>query len=162
MISPSPLCCRRDEGNQRLGVLFFFLIGHTKGDQNRAMIIFRVTARQDLPTAMIPSAYSIFKVFQPGERVQDLLGRSSPPLSALCVVSGSLTTTLAGQLPRRERWLLLLLDGKCTLVDLARLTQRSELDVATMLARFLQWGYIEPMNVEEYTTRQFESEYNSA
>ena len=62
------------------------------------------------------------------------------------VVSGTPTTTLASQLPRRERWVLLLLDGRRTVADLARLTQRSELDVASTLARFLQWGYIEPLN----------------
>jgi len=52
-----------------------------------------VTAKEDLPTAMIPSAYSFFNVFQPEEHLQDLLQRSSPPLSAVRVVSGSLTTT---------------------------------------------------------------------
>ncbi len=59
------------------------------------------------------------------------------------VVSGTPITTLAGQLPRWERWVLLLLDGKRSIVDLARLTQRSELDVAYTLVRFLQLGYIE-------------------
>jgi hypothetical protein len=29
------------------------------------------------------------------------------------------------------------------------LTQRSELDVASTLARFLQWGYIEPVHAVE-------------
>ncbi len=62
------------------------------------------------------------------------------------VVSGTPTTTLASQLPRRERWVLLLLDGRRTVADLARLTQRSELDVASTLARFFQWGYIEPIS----------------
>jgi hypothetical protein len=51
--------------------------------------------------------------------------------------------TLARQLPRRERWILLLLDGKRSIVDLAHLTQRSELDVAYTLTKFLQLGYIE-------------------
>ena len=60
------------------------------------------------------------------------------------VVSGIPTTTLASHLPRRQRWVLLLVDGKRSIADLARLTQRSELDVASTLARFLQWGYIEP------------------
>jgi len=60
MISPSPLCCSRDQGNQRLRVLFFFLEGHTKGAQNRAMMMVPVTAREDLPTAMILSASSFF------------------------------------------------------------------------------------------------------
>jgi hypothetical protein len=69
------------------------------------------------------------------------------------VVTGVPTTTLAGQLPRRERWVLLLLDGKRTVADLARLTQRSELDVASTLARFLQWGSIEPVSMEQFRTR---------
>ena len=64
------------------------------------------------------------------------------------VVPGVPTSTLAGQLPRRERWVLLLLDGKRTVADLAHLTQRSELDVASTLARFLQWGSIEPVSME--------------
>jgi transposase-like protein len=78
------------------------------------------------------------------------------------VVSGIPTTTLASHLPRRQRWILLLVDGKRSVADLARLTQRSELDVASMLARFLQWGYIEPVNAVEYTTSQYESGYSSA
>jgi hypothetical protein len=56
------------------------------------------------------------------------------------------TKTLASQLPRRERWILLLLDGKRCIADLADLTQRSELDVAYKLARFLQSGSIEPLD----------------
>ena len=61
------------------------------------------------------------------------------------VVSTIPTKTLAGQLPRRERWILLLLDGKRCIADLSHLTQRSELDVAYTLAKFLQQGYIEPL-----------------
>lgn len=77
------------------------------------------------------------------------------------VVSGIPTTTLASQLPRRERWVLLLVDGKRSVADLARLTQRSELDVASMLARFLRWGYIEPVKAVEFRTSRFESTYDS-
>jgi hypothetical protein len=55
------------------------------------------------------------------------------------------TNTLAGQLPRWERWILLLLDEKRCIADLAYLTQRSKLDVAYTFARFLQSGYIEPL-----------------
>ena len=61
------------------------------------------------------------------------------------VVSTIPTKSLAGQLPRRERWILLLLDGKRCIADLAHLTQRSEPDVATTLTTFLQQGYIEPV-----------------
>ena len=61
------------------------------------------------------------------------------------VISTIPTNILVGQLPRRERWILLLLDGKRCIADLAHLTQRSELDVAYTLARFLQSGYIEPV-----------------
>ncbi len=63
------------------------------------------------------------------------------------VVASLQAPTLASQLPRRERWVLLLVDGKRSVADLARLTQRSELDVASTLARFLRWGYIEPVNI---------------
>ena len=68
------------------------------------------------------------------------------------VVPGVPTATLTGQLPRRERWVFLLLDGKRTVADLARLTQRSELEVASTLARFLQWGSIEPVSMEQFRT----------
>ncbi len=61
------------------------------------------------------------------------------------VVSTIPAKTLAGQLPRRERWILLLLDGKRCITDLTHLTQRSELDVAYTLTSFLQQGYIEPV-----------------
>jgi hypothetical protein len=65
------------------------------------------------------------------------------------VVPDHLAISLASQLPRRERWVLLLLDGRRSVSILARLTQRSELDVASTLARFLQWGYIEPVHAVE-------------
>jgi hypothetical protein len=77
------------------------------------------------------------------------------------VVSGAPTMALASQLPRQDRWVLLLLDGKRSVADLAHLTQRSELDVAYTLARFLQWSYIEPVYTEEYRTKWYESDYSS-
>jgi hypothetical protein len=73
------------------------------------------------------------------------------------VVPGQVATTLASQLPRRERWVLLLLDGRRSVADLARLTRRGELDIAYTLARFFQWGYVEPANVLRYATGQYES-----
>ena len=77
------------------------------------------------------------------------------------VVFGIPTTTLAIQLPRRERWVLLLVDGKRSVADLARLTQRTELDVASTLARLLQWGYIEPVHAEAFISEEFDLEYAS-
>ncbi len=68
------------------------------------------------------------------------------------VVDNQQVTLLASQLPRRERWILLLLDGRRSIADLAHLTQRSELDVASTLATFLQWGYIKPAHAMEYRT----------
>ena len=62
------------------------------------------------------------------------------------VVANVQASALASQLPRRDRWVLLLLDGRRSVADLARLTQRTELDVASTLASFLQWGYIEPIH----------------
>lgn len=70
--------------------------------------------------------------------------------TAFRVAPGFQATALASQLPRRERWILLLLDGKRSLAEVARLTQRNELDVASTLARLLQWGYIEPVYAIEY------------
>ena len=78
------------------------------------------------------------------------------------IAAGRLATSLASQLPRRERWILLLLDGRRSVADLARLMQRSELDIAYTLARFLQLGYIEPVNTMEYTIGQFATGYSSA
>jgi len=78
------------------------------------------------------------------------------------VVPGMLTASLASQLPRRERWVLLLLDGRRSVADLARLTRRGKLDIAYTLISFLQWGYIEPVNMMEYTISHFEAGYSSA
>ena len=61
------------------------------------------------------------------------------------VVSTIHAMTLAGQLPRRERWIFLLLDGKRSIADLALLTQRNELDVVYTLTKFLHQGYIKPV-----------------
>lgn len=46
-------------------------------------------------------------------------------------------------LERRDRAILLLLDGRRTLRDVARLTRRHELEVARTLAWLLKRGYIE-------------------
>lgn len=78
------------------------------------------------------------------------------------VIPGVPTATLAEQLPRRERWVFLLLDGKRTVADLARLTQRSELDVASTLARLLQWGSIEPVSGEQFRTPMDSRDASSA
>jgi hypothetical protein len=78
------------------------------------------------------------------------------------LVPDQLVTSLASQLPRRERWVLLLIDGRRSVADLARLTQRGELDIAYTLASFLQLGYIEPVNKMEPTISQFETGYNPA
>ena len=64
-------------------------------------------------------------------------------------ISSQSTTVLARQLPRRERWILLLLNGRRTIADLARLTRRSEFDVASTLASLLQRGYIELVQESE-------------
>jgi len=75
------------------------------------------------------------------------------------VAAGQFATSLASQLPRRERWVLLLINGRRSVADLARLTQRGELDIAYTLARFLQWGYIEPVSSRsEVLPRQVVSE----
>ena len=66
--------------------------------------------------------------------------------TAFRVAPGFQATTLISQLPRRERWVFLLLDGRRSIAQVAYLTQRSELDVASTLARFLHLGYIEPVN----------------
>jgi hypothetical protein len=62
-------------------------------------------------------------------------------------------SALWGQLARRERWVLLLIDGKRTLADLAHLTHRGESDVAYTLVRLLQLGYIEQADLAESNLR---------
>ena len=66
--------------------------------------------------------------------------------TAFRVAPGLQTTALISQLSRRERWVFLLLDGKRSVAQVARLTQRSELDVASTLAKLLHLGYIEPVD----------------
>jgi len=74
---------------------------------------------------------------------------SSGASAVFQVASGIPIATIARQLPRRERWILLLVDGKRSVTDLAHLTQRSELDVASTLVTFIQCGYIEPIHMLE-------------
>jgi len=50
---------------------------------------------------------------------------------------------LLGCIERRDRAILLLLDGKRTLRDVARLTRRNELELAHVLVRLLKRGYID-------------------
>ena len=69
--------------------------------------------------------------------------------TAFRVAPGFHAMALASQLPRRERWVILLLDGRRSVAQVARLTQRSELDVASTLAGFLHLGYIEPVHAVE-------------
>lgn len=50
---------------------------------------------------------------------------------------------LLGCVERRDRAVLLLLDGRRTLRDVARLTRRNELEMAHVLVRLLKRGYID-------------------
>ena len=72
------------------------------------------------------------------------------------VVPGLQAAALASQLPRRERWILLLIDGRRSVADVAHLTQRSELDVASTLAGFRSRGYIEPVPALPLTPHPFQ------
>lgn len=47
------------------------------------------------------------------------------------------------QMPRRDRIVFMLLDGKRTVHDVARLTHHTEVDVARILVRLFKSGYIE-------------------
>jgi hypothetical protein len=76
-------------------------------------------------------------------------GRSITASTLFRIIPGLNISVLAGQLSRRDRWVLLLLDGKRTQADLARLTHRSEPDVAYTLIRFFQSGYIEQVGQAE-------------
>lgn len=50
---------------------------------------------------------------------------------------------ILSRMERRDRIVLLLLDGKRSLQDIARLTHRSEVDIAHTLVKLLLGGYIE-------------------
>ncbi len=54
------------------------------------------------------------------------------------------------QLDRRERLVFLLLDGRRSLGDIARLVHRDEQEIACTVARLLRSGYVE--HIEEVTT----------
>lgn len=53
------------------------------------------------------------------------------------------------QVERRDRAVLLLLDGKRTLQDVARLIHRSEIEVAYVLIRLLNRGFIEFLGAQK-------------
>lgn len=59
------------------------------------------------------------------------------------------TRTMLSLMDRRDRIVLILLDGKRTLQDVARLTHHSELEVAHILVRFLKCGYIEFLGAQK-------------
>lgn len=59
------------------------------------------------------------------------------------------TPHILSQMERRERGILLLMDGKRTLQDVTRLTRRHELEVAWILVHLLERGYIEFLGAEE-------------
>ncbi len=53
------------------------------------------------------------------------------------------TQMVLGQMDRRDRVVLILLNGQRNIEDVARLTHRSEIEIARILVRLLQWGYVE-------------------
>jgi hypothetical protein len=59
------------------------------------------------------------------------------------VQSAAATKQVMSQMERQDRIIFMLLDGKRTVRDLAKLLHRSELAVASVLARLLKNGYIE-------------------
>lgn len=59
------------------------------------------------------------------------------------------TPRVLSQIERRERTILLLMDGKRTLQEVARLAGRHELEVAWILVHLLARGYIEYLGAEE-------------
>jgi hypothetical protein len=80
------------------------------------------------------------KTVQPAEAKidVDMVFCLRPAVSAQKIVS---------LLERRERVVVLLLNGKRSLREIARLIHRSELDIARILTRCLQQGLIEPVGV---------------
>jgi len=64
------------------------------------------------------------------------------------VLPAATNATVLNRLERRERVVLLLLNGKRTVYDVARLIHRDEVDVARTLVRLLKRGYIEHLGAE--------------
>ncbi|QBD81924.1 hypothetical protein EPA93_40490 [Ktedonosporobacter rubrisoli] len=58
------------------------------------------------------------------------------------------TRDILGQLERRDRIVLMLLDGKRTIQDVARLVHRNELEIARTLVHLLECGYVEFLGSE--------------
>jgi hypothetical protein len=56
---------------------------------------------------------------------------------------GAISQPQLQQMERRDRVVLLLLDGRRTLHDVSRLTHRSEPEIAQTLVRLLARGYVE-------------------
>nr|BBH95395.1 hypothetical protein KTA_35940 [Thermogemmatispora argillosa] len=76
----------------------------------------------------------------PGELHYDVYFRALPEAARPEIIS---------QLDRRERLVFLLLNGKRSLSEIARLVHRDEQDVACTVARLLRNGYVE--HIEETT-----------
>ncbi|MBX5449207.1 hypothetical protein [Thermogemmatispora sp.] len=70
----------------------------------------------------------------PGELHSDVYFRALPEAARPEIIS---------QLDRRERLVFLLLNGKRSLGEIARLVHRDEQDVACTVARLLRHGYVE-------------------
>jgi hypothetical protein len=56
---------------------------------------------------------------------------------------GTISQAQLSQMERRDRVVLLLLDGRRTLLAVSRLTHRGEPDIARTLVRLLASGYVE-------------------
>jgi len=110
------------------------------------MMMLPVTAKEDLPTAMIPSAYSFFNGISAWRTSSGSATEEFATVISIACCLWLADNYISDQLPRQKRWILQLLHARRYLADLVRLTQRSELNVAYTLARFHQWGYIEPTN----------------
>src|SRR5690242_5045821 len=57
--------------------------------------------------------------------------------------TAAITHNKLRQMDRRKRVVLILLDGRRTIEDVARLTHRNEREIAHILVSFLQWSYVE-------------------
>ena len=91
----------------------------------------RVSTSPRVPALPPPLAPEVENI---GNRGISAIFRTLPYVTAPAVLK---------RLERRDRIVLLLLDGKRTLRDVARLVHRSELDIAQVLVRMLKRGYIE-------------------
>lgn len=96
--------------------------------------------------ATSPAAFASIRSTATPLAQRDLHTEEIAPLSGkalFCIHSKATTPEILRSIERRERIVLMLLNGQRTIPDIARLLHRSELEVTHSLIRLLKLGYAE-------------------